>query len=46
MLVSDAQLEKEMRELRNAGVVQLLQDDMPAECFIIEHFDDLLKLMP
>lgn len=43
---TNQQLEIEMSRMRNDGVVGLLQDDMPLECMIIEHYDVFLALLP
>lgn len=40
---TDVQLEKEFKKLRKAGVVELLGDDMPVECSIIDHYEVFLQ---
>ena len=43
---TNQQLEMEMKRMRDDGVVELLQEDMPMECMIIEHSDVFLALLP
>jgi len=43
---TNQQLELDMKRMRDDGVVQLMQEDMPMECMIIEHSDVFLALLP
>lgn len=42
---TNQQLEIEMKRMRDDGVVELLKEDMPFQCMIIEHSDVFLALL-
>ncbi len=42
---SNEQLESEFKCLRNAGVVQLMEDEMPLECLIVKHYEVFMQLV-
>ncbi|GAX84879.1 hypothetical protein CEUSTIGMA_g12300.t1 [Chlamydomonas eustigma] len=42
---TNAQLQVEFERMRKAGVVALMQEEMPLECLILDHFEVFLQLL-